>query len=262
MRVLIADDEPLALELLRNGLKDIEGIDVVGVASEGRQALDMAHALAPDLILLDIQMPGASGIEVARGLAGTGIEVVFVTAFSDCATSAFALDAVDYLLKPVAADRLAEAIVRARRRQQAQALREELETLRTERAGERSAQAGAIPFVTELWVRHRKGHKRVPVSDIQRIEADRDYALLHTPISTFILRVTMQELEQRLDPRDLMRVHRSAFVRPDAVVELESHRRTSMKLHLGDGAIVEVGASYAESVLETLGLAVLQAQED
>lgn len=260
MHVLVADDEPLALELLRNGLKDVEGVDLVGVARDGRQALDMARALAPDLILLDIQMPGASGIEVARGLAGTGIEVVFVTAFSDCATSAFDLDAVDYLLKPVAADRLAEAIVRARRRRQAHALREELESLRTELAGERSAQT--MPFITELWVRRRTGHKRVPVADIQRIEADRDYALLHTPLSTYILRVTMQELEQKLDPRELMRVHRSAFVRPDAVVEVESHRRTSMKLHLGDGAIVEVGASYAESVLETLGLSALQAQED
>lgn len=253
MRVLIADDEPLALERLQGCLRGMDDVEVVGAATEGEEALRLAQTLAPDLILLDIQMPRASGIEVARQLAGTGIEIVFATAFSDCATAAFDLDAVDYLLKPVGADRLAEAIVRARRRRQARALRQEVEALRELAVGQLEKPEGA-PFVQELWVRQRHGHKRVPVADIQRIEADRDYALLHTPLSTFILRVTMQELEQRLDPRELIRVHRSAFVRPAAVVEVESHRRTCMKLRLTDGAIVEVGASYAEAVLEALGV--------
>ncbi|MBN8830747.1 MAG: response regulator transcription factor [Sphingomonadales bacterium] len=251
-RVLIADDEPLAVDRLRDCLAGIEQVSLVGVATHGDEALSLARALEPDLLLLDIQMPNACGLEVAEALKGLPIDIVFVTAFSDCAAIAFDLDATDYLLKPVSRDRLAEAIVRARRRRQARRL--SLDDAVAPAAGQ-AGPVAAGPFASELWVRQKAGHRRVPVRDIQRIEADRDYALLHTGLRTFILRATMNELEQRLDPRELLRVHRSAFVRPDAVVEVQSHRRTSLKLQLADGAVVEVGASYADTVLEALGIA-------
>lgn len=108
-------------------------------------------------------------------------------------------------------------------------------------------------MLEHFWVRQKDGHVRVMVRDIQRIESDRDYVLLHTPWRSHVVRATMNELEQKL-PAELMRVHRGAFVRLQAVARVESHRRTALRLHLKDGAIVEVGPSYADGVRAALGV--------
>jgi two-component system, LytTR family, response regulator len=239
MRVLIVDDEPLALDWLRNGLGRLRGVEVVGEARDGDAALEQVAALDPDLVLLDIQMPGLSGVEVARALAERPRpEVIFVTAFSHWATEAFDLDAADYLLKPVRADRLEEAISRARRR----------------RSNPQPTPPSAADFEQGFWVRHKEGLVRVLVADIRRIEADKDYALIHTGTRTHILRTTMRELQARLDPREVVRVHRSAFVRLGTVRRVERNRRSLMRLHTEDGAVIDVGASYAKSVAAALGL--------
>ena len=225
MRVLIVDDEPLALDWLRNTLGRLRGVEVVGEARDGDAALEQVAALDPDLVLLDIQMPGRSGVEVARALAERPRpEVIFVTAFSHWAAEAFELDAADYLLKPVRADRLEEAISRARRR----------------RSGPQPAPPSAADFEQGFWVRHKEGLVRVLVAEIRRIEADKDYALIHTGTRTHILRTTMRELQARLDPREIVRVHRSAFVRLATVRRVERNRRSLMRLHTEDGAVVEI----------------------
>lgn len=257
MRILIVDDEPLALERLTHGLGLLDGIELVGSAINGDEALQKIEALRPDLVLLDIQMPGRTGVQVAAALAGKpGPEVVFVTAFSDFATDAFSLDAVDYVLKPVRLDRLHEAIGRARRRlaerdasERVTALEAELETLRPTAPDE-----ATTAFDTELWIPLRDGVVRVDVEQIRRIEAARDYALIHTRLKTYILRITMAELERRLDPEKVLRVHRSAFVRLDTVARVERDGRSLMRLCTEDGALVEVGASYARRVTSALGL--------
>jgi two-component system LytT family response regulator len=239
MRVLIVDDEPLALDWLRNTLGRLRGVEVVGEARDGDAALEQVAALDPDLVLLDIQMPGLSGVEVARALAERPRpEVIFVTAFSHWAADAFELDAADYLLKPVRADRLEEAISRARRR----------------RSNPQPAPPSAVDFEQGFWVRHKEGLVRVLVADIRRIEADKDYALIHTGTRTHILRTTMRELQARLDPREIVRVHRSAFVRLGTVRRVERNRRSLMRLHTEDGAVIDVGASYARGVAQALGL--------
>lgn len=250
MRVLLVDDEPLALRRLAALLGEIDGVEVAGEAGDGDEALQLARGLRPDLALLDIQMPGPSGLEVARAFAELGVEVIFATAFSDRAVEAFALDAIDYLLKPVAADRLAEALRRAQRRRQERAA----PTAPAVPAGARRL-ADPEAALEYFWVRQKDGHLRVPVADIQRIESDRDYVLLHTPWRAHVVRATMNELEQKLPRAELLRVHRGAFVRLQAVARVESHRRSALRLHLKDGAIVEVGPSYAETVLQALGVA-------
>ncbi|MCR5874599.1 LytTR family transcriptional regulator [Phenylobacterium sp. J426] len=106
----------------------------------------------------------------------------------------------------------------------------------------------------ELWIRRRDGYVRIRVDQIRRIEAARDYALIHTATKTYIQRATMSELAERLDPAKLLRVHRSAFVRPDAVARVERSGRSAMRLHTEDGAAVEVGVSYVKRVAEALGL--------
>ncbi|MBU1377957.1 MAG: LytTR family DNA-binding domain-containing protein [Alphaproteobacteria bacterium] len=246
MRVFIVDDEPLALEWLRSCLGRLNGIEIVGEAADGDAALERVAALDPDVVLLDIQMPGRSGVEVARALARRARpEVVFVTAFSHWAAEAFELDAADYLLKPVRADRLEEAMNRAQRRLVAPD----------------TALATPSTFEAGFWVRQREGLVRVLVADIRRIEADKDYALIHTHLRTHILRTTMRELEDRLNPKDIVRVHRSAFVRLSTVRRVERNRRGLMRLHTEDGAVVDVGASYAKRVAAALGLPTVDPDE-
>lgn len=243
LRLLVADDEPLAADRLRQSVSAIDGAEVVGVAKDGREALDLIDSLRPDLVLLDIQMPVMSGVEVAREVARKGgPEVVFVTAFADFATEAFELDAVDYLLKPYRSDRLEETLRRARRRLE-----------------EPAAPSAPAPPADDaagklFWVPQRDGLVSVHVQDIERIEAARDYALLFTRKRSYLLRITMTELERRLDPKELVRVHRSAFVRPEAVLRAERREHSPFRLHMRDGAMVDVGPSYVKRISEALAL--------
>ena len=257
MRILIVDDEPLALERLAHGLSLLTGITVVGSATNGDEALEKIESLAPDVVLLDIQMPGRTGVQVARALAGSpGPEVVFVTAFTDFATDAFAVDAADYVLKPVRLDRLHEAVNRARRRLDSRQASLRLAVLEAEMRQTQPTVAGAVDgdYDTELWIPLREGVVRVDIDQIRRIEAARDYALIHTRMKTYILRITMSELERRLDPAKILRVHRSAFIRLDTVSRVERDGRSLLRLCTEDGALVEVGASYARRVTNALGL--------
>lgn len=253
MRVLLVDDEDLALERLRTFFGDIEGVEVVGQASDGDEAIEAIGRLLPDLVLLDIQMPGRNGLRAAADIAvEPRPEVIFVTAHEHYAPDAFEVDAADYLLKPVRFDRLRQAVERARRRRalrdqavRAGKLEEEVATLRS---------SGAVgPEDNGFWVPERHGQRRVPIEAIEWIEAARDYVLLHTDVRSHMLRITMSALEEKLAGTALLRVHRSAFVRPDKVTEVKRANR-SMALVLSDGANVQVGPSYADTVKEALGL--------
>lgn len=255
MRVLVVDDEPLAADWVVQGLHRLPETEVVGVAGDGDDALAKVAGLKPDVVFLDIQMPGRSGLEVAQALVNAGApDVVFVTAFADFAAEAFDLNAADYLLKPVRHDRLAEAMSRARRRREINRAHQRLVALETRLAEVERAQEGREDYPAAFWVRQRNGRVRVPVTDIRRIEADKDYALIHTSLKTHILRTTMRELERQLNPREILRVHRGAFIRLSCVSRVERAGRGVMRLHMEDGAVVDVGASYTTRVVEALGL--------
>jgi DNA-binding LytR/AlgR family response regulator len=255
MRVLVVDDEPLAVDWLTRCLVRFPDVTVVGTAGDGDEALERTAALQPDLVLLDVQMPGRTGMAVARALARSPRpEVVFVTAFTDFAAEAFELEAADYLLKPVRVDRLEEAINRARRRLNLHQTYERIAALESAQPAAADPEPTADAYEAELWIRQRDGFARVAVEDIRRIEASKDYALIHTRLKSYILRTTMGELERRLDPDRITRVHRSAFARLDTVRRVERSGRTLLRLHTEDGAVVDVGASYARRVVAALGL--------
>lgn len=239
MNVLIVDDEPLALERLRFAFQDIPDATLVGEAVDGIDAAEKVRALSPDLVILDIQMPGRTGLAVAKELSGdTRPEVVFVTAYEHYAPDAFEVEAVDYLMKPVRFDRLRQAVERARRR-------------RAERfafAGLSKPAEAAAERDDDIVVPDPRGDRRVPVKTIDWIEAAKDYALLHTPSRSHMIRMTMAELERRLDPAMMVRIHRSAFVRADAVARAERIERGGLNLVLHDGTELSVGPSYLRSV--------------
>ncbi|MBX7501580.1 LytTR family DNA-binding domain-containing protein [Qipengyuania sp. YG27] len=244
MRVAIVDDEALAIDRLRELLGDIEGVEVVATAHTADQACEKIAEVRPDLVLLDIQMPGRSGMALAADLpVEERPEIIFVTAFEHFAPDAFAVDAADYLLKPVRFDRLRQAIIRARRRIDLMAAAEHGKAV-AEETGR---------YARELWVSVRDGQVRLDVDLIDWIEAAKDYVLLHTSTRSYLHRISMNALEEKLDPKALLRVHRSAFVRPSLVEKLERPGRGSLNLILRDGVIVQVGPSYVKDVLRVVG---------
>ena len=201
---------------------------------------------------MDVQMPERNGLSAAAHIdIEPRPELVFVTAHEHYAPDAFEVDAADYLLKPVRFDRLRQAVERARRRRALRASEDRAAALEAElEAARASGQAGPDPD-DGFWIPERHGQRRVPTDSINWIEAARDYVLLHTQLRSHLLRITMTSLEERLAGSPLLRVHRSAFVRPDRVTEVRKGHR-SMSLVLADGAEVQVGPSYVSAVKDAL----------
>jgi DNA-binding LytR/AlgR family response regulator len=240
MRVLLVDDEPPALERLAAFFANLDGVEVVGQARDGFEAQKAMDELKPDLVMLDIQMPGLSGLAVAASLpADDRPEIVFVTAFEHFAPDAFDVEAADYLLKPVRFDRLRQAVDRARRRRDG-----------------RQALLRGVPqpsgYDDAIWVATRDGQVRVPIEMIDWVEAAGDYAVLHTELRGYLHRTTMSALQKRLDPSQLRRVHRSAFVRLSKVREIRRQDKWLVTLVLDNGVEVAVGPNYAREIVAEL----------
>ncbi len=240
LRTLIVDDEPLAVERIQVICADIGAINVVGTASDGAAALRLAEALTPDLILLDMTMPELDGLGVARALAefDKPPAVIFVTAHEDFAVEAFDLEAIDYVLKPVAADRLARAIERAIARHS---------------EGERETSE----WLQELWVPHRSELLRVAVSEVGRIDAERDYVRLHVgPASegrSYLLLQTIAGLEEKLDPDEFIRIHRSTILRKDRIRGLRHDGLGVWSAEVESGDALRIGRTYLSKVKAMAG---------
>src|SRR5947209_3610061 len=205
LRVLIADDEPLAAERLQLLLARAEGAQLVGTASDGESAINLSAAVLPDLLLLDIAMPGLDGIAVARALAAQNPSpaVVFVTAFDQFAVAAFEVEAVDYLMKPVDPARLQRALDRARAY---------LEQRSTEPGRGKPSQ-----WLEEFWASDLSGLVRIAARDVDRVSAERDYMRLHVGRRSWLIHHSMAALEEGLDPELFVRLHRSALVPNDFI---------------------------------------------
>jgi two-component system response regulator AlgR len=229
MRTLIVDDEPLAVERMQILCARIPSLSVVGTASDGAAALRLCEALAPELVLLDMTMPEVDGLGVARGLARQSPRpaVIFVTAHDHFAVEAFDLDAVDYVLKPVAQDRLERAVERALARQDTAA-----------------PAAPPCPWIEEFWVPHRSELVRIAASDIDRIDAERDYVRLHVGARSYLLLHTIQRLEDRLDPERFIRLHRSTIMRRDRIAGLKHDGLGVWSAQLADGELLRIGRTY------------------
>ena len=271
IRILLVDDELLALKRLKVALAEIPEAQVIGEARDGDEAIALVEQLRPDLVLLDISMPGRDGIAVAQMLAAREKrpDVVFITAFDQYAVDAFALEAVDYLLKPVDFERLEQAIARAERRRAERAAQDrvvELGEVVTALRGQARAPAlrpipaaepAAGPEAPEsgaFWVPVNGSLVRVSADLIEWVEAARDYVLLRTSTRSYILRATMAEIEKQLGNTSFLRIHRSLIVRRDLVDGVERTGRGALRLVLRDGARLGVGPSYIEAVTSALNI--------
>jgi two-component system LytT family response regulator len=263
IRTLIVDDEPLARRGLELRLKEHTDISIVRQCANGREALAAIAEEAPDLIFLDIQMPGMSGLDLVAQVPQESMPmVVFVTAFDRYAINAFEAHALDYLLKPVDETRLAAALDRVRaqwQQQQALAQREQLMALlaavkgngelATDPGAAAANQAPAAPrYVRMLPIRTGRETLRLDVTTIDWIDAAGDYMCLHADGQTHVLRATMKELEEMLDPLVFQRVHRSTIVNLARVKSLRPHLNGECFLKLQSGQEVKLSRSFRDKV--------------
>jgi len=261
IRTLIVDDEPLARRGLELRLRDVADVEIVRQCANGREALAAIAELQPDLMLLDIQMPGLSGFDVMAQVPQESLPmVVFVTAFDRFAIEAFEAHALDYLLKPVDDDRLARALDRVRaqwQQRQALAQREQLMAMLADMTGGGEIEPDALISVAQHPVRRyarmlpiRVGREtvRLDVSTIDWIDAAGDYMCLHAGGQTHVLRATMKELEEVLDPRVFQRVHRSTIVNLARVVSMRPHLNGECFLKLQSGQEVKLSRSFRDKV--------------
>jgi two-component system LytT family response regulator len=246
MRTLIVDDEAPARERLRRLLAEIEEVELVGEAEDGPQAVEMIEQLSPDLVLLDIQMPGLSGFEVVEALSAPP-PVIFVTAYDEYAIRAFDVHALDYLLKPFSRARLIRAIRRAQetaagKPDLTRQLRSVLESL-----------SGQGRYLTRLAVRDRDRIRVLDVQEVDWIGVQDEQVVVHAGEQSFAIRRTMAELEAQLDPAGFFRAHRSAIVNLDRVQEIIPWFKGSHKLRLTAGAEVDLSRAQARALREILG---------
>ena len=259
IRTILVDDEPLATQGLQLRLEAHDDVEVVATAANGREAIRAIKTHKPDLVFLDIQMPGFDGFSVIQGLMEVEPPLfVFVTAYSDHALKAFEAQAIDYLMKPVEESRLADTLDRVRLRLAEKRGIEEVDRLKevlaevapdsVESMADGGDQVSANRFEKLINIKDRGQIFRVDVDTIERIDAAGDYMCIYTGDNTLILRETMKDLEKRLDPRRFQRVHRSTIVNLDLVKEVKPHTNGECFLVLGSGAQVKVSRSYRDVV--------------
>ena len=234
--VVIADDEAIARDGLRAMLQDVDWLKVVGEAASGRAAVELIDTLKPDLVLLDIEMPGLRGTDVLRQSAHQPY-AIFTTAYSQHAVTAFELGALDYLLKPFGAARLSQALERVRA-----AIGEPAA------AFDRLAESLRKGPMTRLFVRTGSGVVPVPVAQVAWFEARGDYVAAHTASGRHLLHLSLNRLEERLDPKVFVRVHRTHIVNLEHVRAFRRAEPGRMEAELKDGTRLAVSRAKAQEL--------------
>jgi DNA-binding LytR/AlgR family response regulator len=245
MRVLIVDDEAPARERLKRMLSGIDGVEVIGAADDGVHAVELIEREQPDLVLLDIHMPGLDGFGVLDALDELP-QVVFVTAYDEYAIRAFEVNALDYLLKPFSRERLEQSI---RRAQGAQA---EERDLPAQLGPLLASLAGEGRHLIRLAVRDRNRIRVLPADEVDWISVEDERTIVHAAGSAYPIRHTLSELEARLDPARFFRAHRSAIVNLDRVQEIVPWFKGSHKLRLTTGDEVDLSRARARALRRIL----------
>jgi len=244
---VIADDEPLSLRRLEQALRDFPDIEIVGKANNGSEALKIIRQHDPQLLLLDIQMPGLNGIELVETLqqAKSLPVIIFISAFNSFAVDAFGVEAIDYLLKPLDDERLGRALGRARSalaksglQRPEGSLPQFIDALKAENA--------ANDHVSYLWVNVRNRIIRIRTDDVACFEAAGDYVVAQTQNRNYLMPDSIRALEARLDPNYFVRVHRGRIINRREVVEVLKCKFGRLELRLGNGTVVPIGRHFRD----------------
>jgi two-component system, LytTR family, response regulator len=276
IRTVLVDDEPLAREGLRVRLSREDDVEIVGEADDGPSAVDTILSLRPDLVFLDVQIPGFDGFDVVARTAATYLPtIVFVTAYDRYALRAFEVHALDYLLKPIAHRRFQEALRRARHELDRRG--RETSAAETERDGSEAESLSAVAdrlrrmlddreagagtpairpvagetarYAMRFTVRDGERYVLVRVADVDWAEASANYVRLHVGPKTFQMRTTMSELERQLDPAQFTRIHRSAIVNLDRIREIRPEWHGEYEVALVTGATLRLSRGYRDRLL-------------
>ena len=241
MRALIVDDEPLAREGVVLRLERFKDVEVVGECENGSSAIEKILELNPDVVFLDVQMPGIDGFEVLRALPEENLpRVIFLTAYEQHALRAFEVNALDYLLKPVDDERFNRAVERARQ------VGDSESNARTAERVLQMLRQSPTSYVSRFPVRVGSRIQLVFTEDIEWIQGAGNYAELHSPGRSHLLRETLNSLEQKLDPSKFLRIHRSKIVRVGCVRELQPIDNREYLVRLADGSEHRSSRSYAD----------------
>ena len=259
LRTIIVDDEPLALKLLRTVLSEIADVEIVAECSNGKQAVEAATRLEPELIFLDIQMPGMNGFDVIKSLQTEIMPmVVFVTAYDQYAVDAFDLHAVDYVLKPLDSERIARSVERAIDRLKNDVDRsfkspligaiEEISERASKEKTDESVNNLPDGMKRKLLVRDSGVVKVIPFDDIDWVDAAGDYMCVHAVGETHVIRSTLRDLMTKLDDNLFVRIHRSTIVNVERVVSVTPLQKGGSLLHLTQGESLKVSRNYRDSI--------------
>lgn len=265
LSAVIVDDEQLARRGLSVRLAQLPGIDVVAECANGQEALVAVAQHNPDVLFLDIQMPGMDGFEVVEQLQGDDMPmVIFVTAYNEYAVDAFKVHAIDYITKPIEDERLAEAVERARQQQAVQSENSEKEKLvrlimsmTGESAAHVEAMADGGDIAADKWpekitIKDGSDIQFIRVGDIQWVDAAGDYMCIHAGGKTHIMRITMKQLEAMLNPAVFLRVHRSTIVNSGVITGAQTLNNGEFLLNLEGGTQLKVSRSYRERIRDFL----------
>jgi two-component system, LytTR family, response regulator len=255
LRVLLVDDEAPARGRLRQLLSERPDVAIVGEAEDGVEAIERIQELTPDVVFLDIQMPGCSGLDVAASLGPARPAVIFCTAFDQHAVDAFELQAVDYLLKPVTRARLDAALARVgpARATTAAASQVEPASEGVDRADEAGGDEPTLPGTpTRFLARRGVRYKVVPLAEVVAFSFDDGQTRLHTATEQLLMQPTLAQLLKRLDPARFFQVSRAAVVHLDAVREAKPHTDGTGQIVLSNGTIVEVSRRRWRPLLDEL----------
>ena len=256
---LIVDDEELARQGLELRLQKLSQVEVLRSCASAREAIDAIIELEPDLVFLDIQMPGMTGFDMIGEIQSDILPmIIFITAYDSFALDAFKIHAIDYLLKPVEDDRLADAVAKAATHKQQQTVADEKQKLMNlvvsltgkspQAIGELLNEESGAEHADRLAIKDGSSITFVPVRDIDWVDAAGDYMCVHVKGETHIMRTTMKELEAKLDPSIFQRVHRSTIVNLERVEKVSSHINGEFHLTLSCGSSLKMSRSYKEKI--------------
>ena len=262
IRAILVDDEELARRGLRRRLESIEAIELVGEAANGFEAIELVHELEPDLVFLDIQMPSMSGFDVIKNLQSDKLPlVIFTTAYDQYAVDAFEVHAIDYLLKPIEDGRLKDAAEQAAERlalSQNYPKQAFIDLMVSAKATAEPAEPDTNEkpeppaWPEKLAIKDGSDIRLIRVADIEWIDAAGDYMCVHAKGETHIMRITMRQLNDRLNPDQFLRIHRSTIVNSQLIAGAQALTNGEYSLSLSNGTKLKVSRSYRDTIKQFL----------